>query len=311
MNNTPQLEPEVIQSSSAIKIGFIFALASSALFAIRPIFVKLVYEQGVDSETLMVYRMIFSAPIYALMLVYLLRLKSRRAKLNFELIVKISFVGLFGYYAASLLDLLGLQYVTAQLGRMILYAYPTIVVLLGALFFAKAITRSIVISLVITYLGIFVIFSHDLKEFGPDVITGGLLILASALSFALYLLFSKDLIDKVGSQVFTCIALISASFGIYIHYSFTHTISTVVVNNTAMLLILIIAIFCTVIPTFFTAAAVTRIGADKTGIAAMIGPGFTSIFAVWILNEQFTLYHLIGIILIIIGVGFLQKKSTA
>lgn len=293
---------------SAIGVGFLFAIASAALFAIRPIFVKLVYAEGVDSTTLIAYRMLFSLPIYIALLCYFLRDSELRAKLSPILIFKISIVGMFGYYFASFLDLVGLQYVTAQLGRMILYTYPTFVVLFGALWFNERITIRVVAALLLTYLGIAFIFAHDLGSYGIDVITGGLYILGSAISFSVYLLFGKSLIANVGSRLFTSVALISASIGILTHFTISHGFVAVGLNPRALWLILVIALFCTVIPTFFTTAAVARIGADRTGIVATIGPAFTSVAAVLVLQEAFTIYHLVGIILTVIGVSFLRKR---
>ena len=300
---------------SPASIGFCFAIGSAVMFAIRPIFVKLVYEQGVDSTTLIALRMLFSVPIYIALLIYFLRdveLRSRlikpKSKNTTKLIAQISIVGVLGYYFASFLDLLGLQYVTAQLGRMLLYSYPTFVVIFGAVFFNKPVTIRTILSLLLTYIGIAVIFGHDFKVFGDSVITGAFFIIASAISFSAYLLYSKPLIEEVGSRLFTCLALIAASIGIFIHFFLTHSITSTQINNQALLLILLIAIFCTVIPTFLTTAAISRIGADRTGIVAMIGPGFTSIFAVIILNEDFTAYHLAGITLTILGVSILKRN---
>lgn len=279
------------------------------LFAIRPIFVKLVYAQGIDSATLIAFRMLFSAPFYAIMLIWLLQDPEKRALLTRNNILATAVIGMMGYYCASFLDLLGLQYLTAQLARMILYIYPTMVVVLGALFFAKPLSKRVIIPLAITYLGVLTIFVYDLNEFGSDVYKGSLFIIGSALSFAIYLLFAKNLITSMGSRVFTCIALLSASSGIFIHYALTRSLIAPQVNSTGLFWILVIAIFCTVIPTFFTTAAVARIGADKTGIVAMIGPAFTSTFAILILSEAFTFYHAVGIALTIAGVWLLQRYS--
>lgn len=288
-------------------IGLLFAFGSAALFAIRPVFVKLVYAQGTDPLTLIGFRMLFSLPIYALILYFLLRDPALRRRLTIKNIGQASIVGWFGYYFASYLDLVGLQYVTAQLGRMVLYVYPTFVVIFGALFFKTKIDARIALSLVITYLGVLIIFGHDLRTFGPDVIKGSLIILVCAACFSFYLLFGKPLIEEMGSRLFTSIALISASIGILSHYAVVAPITSPNVNNTALFWIFIIAIFCTVIPTFLTTAAVARIGSEKTGILATIGPGFTSIFAVTILKENFTAYHLVGIVVTILGISFLKK----
>jgi len=296
---------------SPISVGFLFAIASAALFAVRPIFVKLVYAQGIDSLTLIAYRMLFSAPFYLFMLSMLLRDVETRAKLNFKRLARCCVIGIMGYCVASYLDLLGLQYVTAQLGRMVLYIYPTFVVLLGALLLGHKITWRIVIPLGITYLGVAIIFGHDLQEFGNDVIKGTLYITGSALAFSFYLLLSKDLITAIGSRLFTSIALLAASGAIFILYLFTMSDGPTHTTPIGLFWILIIAIFCTVIPTFFTASAVARIGADRAGIVGLIGPGFTSVFAVLILAEQFTVYHAAGIVLTIIGVWVLRKVSNA
>lgn len=296
---------------SDLTAGFLFGIGSAALFAIRPIFVKLVYAQGIDPTTLIAFRMLFSFPIYALMLFFLLRDPEKRRRLNFKNVLACSTVGLFGYYCASFLDLLGLQYVTTQLGRMILYVYPTMVVMLGALMFGEKINMRMLVSLAITYTGVAIIFGHDLNEFGSDVTTGALFILASALSFSIYLIFSKRYISQLGSRVFTCVALISASIGIFIHYALTRSISAPQVNAEGLFWILVIAIFCTVIPTFFTTAAVARIGANKTGIVAMVGPAFTSSFAIIILSEAFTVYHALGITITVLGVWYLHREKQA
>ena len=287
-----------------------FAIASAALFAIRPIFVKLVYQQGTDPTTLIGLRMLFSLPIYTAILIWLLRDAELRSRLTLANVVKTSIVGWFGYYFASFLDLVGLQYVSSQLGRMVLYVYPTFVVIFGAMFFKERITVPILVSLAITYSGVFIIFGHDLQSFGSDVIKGSSIILACAACFSIYLLFGKALIKEMGARLFTSIALISASAAILVHYSIAKSISQPNVTQESLLWIFIIAIFCTVIPTFFTTSAVARIGANRTGIVAMIGPGFTSIFAVSILAEQFTVYHLAGITLTCMGVWVLSKSQS-
>ena len=292
-----------------LHVGFLFALASAALFAIRPIFVKLCYQEGVAPLELIMLRMAFSLPIYAVILVWLLRDKANRQKLNRDTIARCAAIGLLGYYGASYLDLLGLQYVSAQLGRMILYSYPTFVVILGALLFKQTISKRTVAALAITYLGVASIFGHEWQLNGSQVSIGGLYIVACAICFGFYLVFGKTLIDQLGSQLFTCIALIAASIAILVHYALFMDITVPEISHKALLYIGFIAIFCTVLPSFFTAAAIARIGPDKTSIVSTIGPAFTSIFAVLILSELFTVIHLLGIILTVAGIMLLKRKE--
>lgn len=294
--------------------GFIFALSSAVLFAIRPIFVKLAYIEGADPTTLLLLRMAISAPIYLLVLTFFIY-RGRLSSLTPKLTLNIMIVGLMGYYAASFLDLLGLQYVTAQLGRMILYIYPTLVVLINLLVLGNKPHPKTYLALAITYSGVLLIFGHDLDAFGTDVLRGAFYIAACALCFSIYLVLSKPLMSKIDSLSFTCIALLSASLGIFVHYALvsidTGLVAPILALNTKVYwLVAIIAIFCTVIPSFFTTAAVVRIGADRASITAMIGPAFTSVFAVWILSEDYTWFHFAGMLLTIAGVALLDRKES-
>ena len=303
-----------VLSRSPIMFGFIFALSSALLFAIRPIFVKLAYIEGADPTTLMLLRMAMSAPIYLLLLVFFYY-RGRLLSLTPKLTLSIVIVGLMGYYVASFLDLLGLQYVTAQLGRMILYIYPTLVVVINLLVLGNKPHRQTYFALAITYSGVLLIFGHDLGAFGVDVIRGACYIVACAFCFAIYLVLSKPLMSKIDSLSFTCIALLSASLGIFVHYALvsidTGLMAPILALNTNVYwLAALIAIFCTVIPTFLTTAAVVNIGADRAAITAMIGPAFTSVFAVWILSEDYTWFHFAGMLLTIAGIALLDRKES-
>ena len=286
-------------------IGLAFAIFGAALFSIRPILVKFAYQENVDSVTLLTLRMLFSAPFYIVLLTIFLRDPIRKANLNLRIVAFTTVIGLMGYYAASLLDLYGLLYISAQLERLLLFTYPTFVVIFGALFFGKKITSNIVIALMFSYGGIASIFIHDLNHYGNNIALGSIFVGFSTIVFAFYVLFGKNIITQIGSRMFTCIAMIAASIGIIIHFLVTNEIQDLATNNTVYLISLAIAIFCTIIPSFCISEAIARIGPDRTSITGTIGPVFTTLFAVNLLGEAFTTYHAIGIILVVIGVSIL------
>ena len=286
-------------------IGLAFAIFGAALFSVRPILVKFAYQENVDSVTLLTLRMLFSAPFYIVLLAIFLRDPIRKANLNLRIVAFTTVIGLMGYYAASLLDLYGLLYISAQLERLLLFTYPTFVVIFGALFFGKKITSNIVIALMFSYGGIASIFIHDLNHYGDNIALGSIFVGFSTIVFAFYVLFGKNIITQIGSRMFTCIAMIAASIGIIIHFLVTNEIQDLATNNTVYLISLAIAIFCTIIPSFCISEAIARIGPDRTSITGTIGPVFTTLFAVNLLGEAFTTYHAIGIILVVIGVSIL------
>jgi len=294
--------------------GFALAIIGAMLFSMRPILVKFAYQDPIDSVSLLALRMIFSAPFYLVFLLYLLKRFSaqndaRYQALDTQTIIYTCVIGLMGYYAASLLDLYGLLYISAQLERLVLFTYPTLVVIFGALFFKQTISKHIVFALIFSYLGIISIFLHDLNTLGSDVIKGSLFVGASMVIFALYVLFGKRIIDRTGSRLFTCIAMLAASIGILSHFFITNQPTDLITTQKVYWISFFIAIFCTIIPSFCISEAIACIGPDRTSIMGTVGPVFTSLFAVSLLGEPFTGYHLLGMTLVIIGVLILGKSK--
>ncbi|MGH1427498.1 MAG: DMT family transporter [Arenicella sp.] len=295
----------LIENKKHYLIGLGFAIVGAALFSIRPILVKFAYQESVDSVTLLTLRMLFSAPFYIVLLCYFLRDQERRESINTNIVVFTSVIGLMGYYAASLLDLYGLLYISAQLERLLLFTYPTLVVIFGALFFAKPIKGNIMVALAFSYGGIASIFLHDLQHYGNDIVKGSIFVGLSTIVFAFYVLFGKSIISQIGSRMFTCIAMIAASIGIIIHFLITNDLQDLNTSSTVYLISFAIAIFCTIIPSFCISEAIARIGPDRTSITGTIGPVFTTFFAVSLLGEPFTIFHALGMILVVIGVSIL------
>jgi drug/metabolite transporter (DMT)-like permease len=270
-------------------------------------------------------RMLLALPVY--LLIGAIVLQKQKIKLPFKHWFAAAFVGLFGYYLASFLDLKGLELANAQLERIILYAYPTLVVILGAIIFKHKVSQQQLGALALCYAGIICIFLQDLSLQGEQVIHGSLLILLSALSYAIYMLFSKKHIDRLGSLLFTCISMASATFATLIHTGLVVMLNESTssgfnssgfnsnsweFSNELMAIILLLTFAATVVPSFMISEAVKRIGSANAALTGTVGPIMTSIMAVILLGEIFTLYHGLGMVLVILGVSRLKpKKNTA
>ncbi|MGH1538698.1 MAG: DMT family transporter, partial [Gammaproteobacteria bacterium] len=213
--------------------GFLLAIIGTLLFSLKSIFIKFLYKEGLDADTVLVLRMALSLPIYLCILFWLRSNTNITEKLNSKTVLTILALGFFGYYLASLLDLMSLELISAQLERLGLFTYPFMVAILGALFFDEKITKRIIASLIITYLGLFVVMGQELKLVGDGVIQGTMLVLASALCFACYVLFSKKHIRNLGSQLFTCIAMISSCIFGLLHGLVTVEVADVFVSEVA------------------------------------------------------------------------------
>lgn len=294
------------------KHGFAYAIGAALLFSCKPIIIKWAYEYGIDALSLMLLRMVLALPVYLLIGAIIIR--KQNIKLPIQYWSSAAFVGLFGYYLATFLDLKGLELANAQLERIILYAYPTLVVILGAMIFKHKVTRQQLGALALCYAGIICIFLQDLSLQGEQVIQGSLLILLSALSYAIYMLFSKKHIDRLGSLLFTCVSMASATFATVVHTSAVIMTSEFdssgwELGNELIAIVLLLTFAATVIPSFMISEAVKRIGAANAALTGTVGPIMTSIMAVILLGEVFTLYHGLGMVLVILGVSHLKPKQ--
>ena len=259
--------------------------------------------------------MLLAAPFYIAMLVYLKRDHSPTRpiqQLNRLDILKIMGLGFFGYYLASYLDLTGLHYITAQLERLTLFTYPTMIAILAWIFLGEKITRTIIISLVLCYLGLWVMYSQEIKltdQSNINVRNGVLLVLGSALSYSIYVIFAKPMIQKFGSRRFTSIAMLGSTGFVIIHFLVFHPLDLSHIPSMVWIYCALLAFVCTVIPSFMITEAISRIGAARTSILGTAGPVFTIILAVFVIDEPFTIYHAIGVVIVLIGVACVSIKK--
>ncbi len=297
--------------STKVLPGILMALAGTFMFSMKPILIKQAYALGLSSEQVITLRMLFAMPFYASVLLFYWVKHNHKRSAYLRHILPVAGLGILGYFIASYLDLLGLQYISAQLERVVLFCFPTIVVVMSYVFFKTKLPKNIWWLLGMSYCGILLIFGHDLSTLGAEVATGTALVFASALAFAIYVLWSKPIMSKIGSQMFTSIAMISASIAICIFFFSTEDANSLLVSADAYLLVAGIAFFCTVIPSLLVAEAIHTIGPERTSIVSTSGPAITSIFAVLWLGELFTIYHALGLTLIMLAVGLMMTKSKA
>ena len=308
------LLPPIVQSiRSPSSLGLILAFVGTLLFSFKSIVVKLAYAHGVVGEQLIALRMIISAPIYLLILLWhhhRMPIKSLILKQN---LWRLGLAGLSGYYLASLLDLWGLERVTAQLERLLLFTYPGFVMLLSLLFYKKLPSRITMLSLIITYCGVAFVIGVEAQQHKENVLLGAALITLSAILFAGYLVLSKAGIAVLGSQVFTCIAMLVASAAVGVHMVFLSDLAIWGLPLPAYWWAVVMSLVCTVLPSLLIAAAIARLGPQLTSILGGLGPVMTAFLAVVVLGEMFTIYHFIGTALVVFGawlVVFEVKKTS-
>ncbi len=301
------------KTEQRFRSGLFFAIAGTALFSLKSIFIKLAFQEGIDATTLLTLRMLIAFPFYIMVLLYAMKTRPEKAALFTKKDgIAILGLGFLGYYLASYLDFEGLSYISAQLERLTLFTYPIMVALLGWVFFREKITLNIFASLAISYIGVSFLFFNESSigvAISPsDKTLGTALVAFAAMSFAVYVIFSKAFISRLGSLIFTSIAMSSSLVFILIQFFATHDISALNVSPKLWGLSILLAVFSTLIPSFFTSEAINRIGATRTSIMGTLGPVVTIILAVNLLGEAFGWPQIIGLLLVLIGVSLLRSK---
>lgn len=287
--------------------GAVMVGVAAVCFSAKAIMIKLAFNYQVDPLSLLFLRMIFSLPFFVVIL--LIRPGSGAGKLTITDYFKLAALGILGYYASSLLDFLGLQYVTAGLERLILFVYPTLVVVLSWLIFRKPIGKREMAALLLTYAGIAVVFSHDAIRRQPNILTGALLIFGSAFTYAVYLIGSGRLIPRFGAVSFTAYAMTVSALSVIIHYLVASPTSVWQYPGEVFGYGLALAVISTVIPTFLVSAGIKAIGASRAAIIASIGPVVTIVLGYFFLGEKITLYELAGTALVLTGVLMVSGRK--
>lgn len=287
-------------------MGLALALGGSVAFSGKAIIVKLAFRHGADAVTLLMYRMVFALPFFLGLMWWAGRGQPPMAKRDR---LAVWALGFSGYYLASNLDFLGLQYISASLERLILYLNPSLVLLLGLLFYRRRVCRQQLVALAVGYAGVGLAFGHELRLTGEHVALGAALVFGSALSYAVYLLQCGEEIKRIGSLRLTGWAT-SIACGLCIgQFLLLRPLgSLAAVAPEVWWLSLLNATLCTFAPVILVMLAIERLGAGVAAQTGLIGPISTILMGVWILGEPFTPWMAAGTVLVLLGVGLLAAR---
>lgn len=265
--------------------------------------VKLAYRYEIDSVSLMALRMIFSLPFF-IAVAYISNKKStQKIQLQKRDWGMIAAFGILGYYVASLADFIGLQYITASLERVILFTYPTIVLLIGAMFLNQKIKKAEILALILTYAGTGIALVENFKlPNGGNVLVGSAFIFIAAIAYAIYVTGSGQMLKKMGTLQYNSLAMTAACFAIIVHHTIAYNLALFDFQKEVYILGFLMGLFSTVIASFLVTGGIRIIGASHAAIVSSIGPISTIILAYIFLGERLSELQWVGTLIVIFGV---------
>jgi drug/metabolite transporter (DMT)-like permease len=287
--------------------GLLLATLGSIAFSGKAIVAKLLYLQGLDAVTVLMLRMLFALPFFVVMAWWSSRGKAPLTAADWRMV---ALLGFSGYYLASFLDFMGLQYISASLERLILYLNPTLVLVLGALVFGRRITAPQLIAVALSYSGVALVFGQELGEQGPNAVLGAALVFASAVSYAVYLAFSGEVVRRLGALRLVGLAsTLACALCIGQFFLLRTPAVALAVPAAALWLSLLNATACTVAPVLMVMLAIERIGPTLAAQVGMLGPMSTLAMAILFLGEPFTPGIAAGTVLVLAGVALLARRG--
>ncbi|BEU95677.1 DMT family transporter [Acidovorax sp. DW039] len=286
--------------------GLALALAGSIAFSGKAIIVKLAYRYGVDAVTLIMYRMLFALPIFAAMAWWASRGKAPLSTKDKWGVVGL---GVTGYYLASFLDFAGLAYITASLERLILYLNPTLVMVLGWAMYGKRIRWMQAVGMLISYCGVVLVFGLEARMQGAHTAWGALLVFLSAASYAVYLVYSGEMVQRIGSLRLVGLATTVACICCLVQFVLLRPLSAAQVAPQVLWLSVLNATLCTAAPVLIVMMAIERIGAGMAAQVGMVGPLSTILMGIWLLGEPFTLWIAAGTALVVAGIFVFTRAA--
>jgi drug/metabolite transporter (DMT)-like permease len=286
--------------------GLALAFSGAIAFSLKAIVVKLAYRYDVDAVTLIMLRMLFAFPIFVAMAWWAGRGKPPLKRRDW---LGAAGLGFCGYYLSSFLDFAGLQYISASLERLIVYLNPTMVMLLAWVLYRRAFSRRQLAAMALSYCGVILVMGREVRFEGGQAALGALLVFTSVLTYSVYLVYSGELVRRLGSLRLVGLATSFACVYCLLQFALLRPLETAfAVAPQVVWLSVLNATLGTAVPVLLVMMAIERIGPAMTAQTGMVGPLSTIFMGVLILGEPFTAWLAVGTVLVIAGIYLFSRS---
>jgi drug/metabolite transporter (DMT)-like permease len=271
--------------------------ASSLFFCSKAVFVKLAFRYGMDAVTVLALRMAMALPFFVIG--GWMDAKSNPRPISKKDLLHLALLGFFGWYLSSMVNFEGLRHVSVGLERMILYTYPSMVIIASVFLLRKNLRWGVVVAMLVSYLGIVIGYHAETAvNDNADTLLGAGLVFASAVSYAVFVLLSGEMIARIGAIRFTSCVVAFSSVYVLVHFAITHPPGALLrLPAGAYGCGIALAIFGTVIPSYLFGIGLKRAGSQAFAVIGMVGPLGTVFLAWMLLGESVNVTQMLGLML--------------
>ena len=284
--------------------GILNGIIASTSYGMNPLFGLPLYAIGIGVNSVLFYRYFLAVIIYFIWLKFF---KKASLKISRQEIIPLFFLGIF-FSLSSLTLFEAFHYIEAGIACTILFIYPVMVAIIMALFFKEKITKTVIFAILLTSIGIILLYKGK-----PDTalsIKGILIVLTSALLYALYIVGVKNIkpVKAMNSARLSFYVMLFGLIVYIVNLKFCTTLQ-MLPNLKAWLFAIGLALFPTIISLETITIAIQLIGSTNTAILGALEPLTAIFFGIVFFHEQLTLRISIGIILILFGVFLIISRK--
>lgn len=287
-------------------VGIALALLGTLLLSTKSVIVKSAYAAGSDAEALLAMRMALALPVYGVIWACL----PKGSPITWREACSAALIGVLGYGVSSYLDLQGLEYLSASVERLILFTYPLFVAVLGYGLMSLPIGARTLQGLLVSYGGLAAVMAEQMAVDTRATLGGALLVLGSAVTFALFQLYATRMVRVIGAMRFTCMAMSAAATVSVASALIRRPLHDLVPNSSVAVHAVILAIFGTIIPSFAMSAALKRISAQANSAIGALSPAVTAGLAAIFLGERMSPVGMLGAAVMVAGTVWAAREGA-
>ena len=285
-------------------LGYLLGAIAAASYGLNPTFALPLYADGMNPDSVLLLRYGLAIPMVAVMAF----LRGRSLKAPDRSMLPLAGLGLL-MALSSLTLFISYNYMAAGIASTILFVYPLMVAIIMAVFYHEKLTMHTILCILLAASGILLLYNTG--DGGTLSLIGTLIVIASALSYAIYLVaINQKRLEGMATLAVTFWVLLFGSLLFAGRLAFGAAELTLPTKWYLWLDAAALAVFPTIISLVCTTMAIQAIGSTPTAILGAIEPVTAVIMGILLFDEGMTGREASGIAMILVAVSFVVAGAS-